>query len=345
MYAGGASGTVTIGLALFLIILSQKPNASETQEQPQPEPQRIEKPVTENAPPQTAVVLPPPPAAAVPEAPSDVKAQPAPLPTVVTATAPKPRRIERPPLKPRTVEKPAKTADVTPLKPRPQPMQAKTAPTPEPPPSPTPSPTPKQVARVPETTPSPTPLPTPAAQSAPVTVTQKSVKEGRALLKMLEIGKGPVIEIAWPQKSTDRARLYRLLTSCHGMQTAVLADNHRLFTADTAAGQSSNVNRDAVSGFIRKPSGALTDAERAVIRRIKARHNIGIGDTVRLFPRGVDAVMLGGLGQIVGPGYLKYKTIRARYALTGNRITVVDVRMDGANRSGGVTLPRTRRCD
>jgi hypothetical protein len=48
---------------------------------------------------------------------------------------------------------------------------------------------------------------------------------------------------------------------------------------------------------------------------------------VRLFPRGVDAVVLGGLGQIIGPGYLKYKTIRARYQLTRDRITVVDVRV------------------
>ena len=60
---------------------------------------------------------------------------------------------------------------------------------------------------------------------------------------------------------------------------------------------------------------------------------------MRLFPRGVDAVVLGGLGQIIGPGYLKYKTIRARYRLTRDRITVVDVRVDGAERSGHGPVP------
>lgn len=240
---------------------------------------------------------------------------------------------------------PVKTVDVTPLKPRPQPAPQKAAPTPEPPLVAEPvteskKAPPEGVARLPDAKPSATP----AAQSTPLTITQKSVKEGRALLKMLEIGRGPVIEVVWPQKSADRSRLYRLLTSCHGMKTALLTDNRRLFTADTAPGQSWNVNRDAVSGFIRKPSGVLTDTERAVIRRIKVRHGLETGDAVRLFPRGVDAVMLGGLGQIVGPGYLKYKTIRARYALVGDRITVNDVRVDGSARPGRIALPKINRC-
>ena len=57
-----------------------------------------------------------------------------------------------------------------------------------------------------------------------------------------------------------------------------------------------------------------------------------------------DAVMLGGLGEIVGPGYLKYTTIRARYQLSGDRVTVVDIRVDGVNRPGTVALPKTSRC-
>jgi len=348
MYAGTASGTVTIGLALFLIIMSQKPNASETQKHPPPETPAVEKATDKKtadkkALSQMAVVLPPPPAPAHPPAPAMVEASPA----VVVAAPPKPPRIQRLPLKPRAVEKAAETVEVTPLKPRPKPAPPEAAPTPEPKPVPAPEKVvpeqaaPKQVASVPRTKPNPST----AAQSTPVPVTRKTVKEGRALLKMLETGKGPVIEIAWPQKSADRARLYLLLTSCHGMQTAMLADGRRLYTADTAPGQTWNVNRDAVSGFIRKPAGVLTEAERSVIRRIRARHGIGAGDTVRLFPRGVDAVVLGGLGQIVGPGYLKYKTIRARYQLTGDRVTVINVRVDGADRPGRVALPRTSRCN
>jgi hypothetical protein len=343
MYAGTVSGAVTIGLALFLIIMSQKPNASETETQPPPEIPAVEKAEIKEPSTQTAVVLPSPPAAALPKVPAVMEA---PVPTA-TATAPTPPPYTRPPLKPRKPDTRPETVEVTALKPRPKPAPPEAAPTPEPKPVPAPEKVlpelapPEQVASLPETAPNPST----AAQSTPVSVTRKTVKEGRALLKILEVGKGPVIEIAWPRKSAERARLYRLLTSCHGMQTAMLADGNRLYAANTTPGQTWNVNRDAVSGFIRKPAGELTEAERSVIRRIRVRHGIGFGDTVRLFPRGVDTVVLGGLGQIVGPGYLKYKTIRARYQLTGDWITVVDVRVDGAERPGRVALPRTSRCN
>lgn len=342
MYAGTASGAVTVGLAFILIMMSQKPNATESQEQPQPETPAVEKTVTAPYPPQTAVVLPPPPAAESPEMPTPA------VPPIASpsSTEPAPLPIQRPALKPRPVTPTAKSVEVTPLEPRPQPAPPTASP-PEPSPkqdqqsAPAPEPAPpEQVASLPDATQSPDSKP----QSTPVTVTRKTVKEGRALLKMLEIGKGPVIEIAWPSKSADRSRLYHLLTTCHGMQTAMLVNNSRLYAVDTAPGQTWNVNRDAVSGFIRKPAGVLTEAERSIIRRIKSRHDIRTADTVRLFPRSIDAVMLGGLGQIVGPGYLKYKTIRARYQLSGDRITVVDVRVDGAERAGRIALPRSGRC-
>ena len=323
MYAGAASGAITLSLALFLIMLSQTPDASETQEPP-PEPAVVKAPPVKARLPQAAVILPPPPAAA--------------LPTRAQAQAQ--QETSRPPLKPRTVDASVDKVGITPLSLRPHPVPPKPAARPAPAPAAGPDkPPPKRVATPPETAASPSPT---AQLSNPVPVTRKMVKEGRALLKMLETGKGPVIEIAWPRRSADRSRLYFLLTSCYGMQTAMLADGQRLYAADTAPGQTWNVNRDAVSGFIRKPAGVLTHAERAVIHRITARH--GAGDTVRLFPRGVDAVMLGGLGEIVGPGYLKYTTMRARYQLSGDRVTVVDIRVDGVNRPGTVALPKTSRC-
>jgi len=74
----------------------------------------------------------------------------------------------------------------------------------------------------------------------------------------------------------------------------MLADGRHLYAADTAPVQTYNVNRDAVSGFIRKSAGVLTQTERAVIRRITARH--GVINPVRIFLRGVDAVLLDSLG-------------------------------------------------
>lgn len=168
--------------------------------------------------------------------------------------------------------------------------------------------------------------------------------EGRTLLKMLETGKGPVIEIAWPASAGERSRLYRLLNACHGMQTALLTDKSEIFSATGQPGAAWRVNRDAVSGFVRRPSGVLTKAEQAAIRQIKTHHGMHFGAPVRLFPRNVDATLLGGIGQIVGAGYLRHKTIRARYALAGDRVSVVDIRADGKALPGGIVLPRSRRC-
>jgi hypothetical protein len=139
-------------------------------------------------------------------------------PAMIVAAPPEPPRIQRLPLKPRP--KPAPPAAAPTLEPKPIPAPEKTL---------TEQATPKHVASGPRTKPN---LST-AAQSTPVSVTRKTVKEGCALLKMLETGKDPIIKIAWPQTSADRARLYRLLTSCHGMQTAMLADGRRLNAADT----------------------------------------------------------------------------------------------------------------
>lgn len=127
-------------------------------------------------------------------------------PAMIVAAPPEPPRIQRLPLKPRAVEKAAEMFEVTPLKPRPKPAPPAAAPTPEPKPIPAPKKTlteqaiPKQVASLPRTKPN---LST-AAQSTPVSVTRKTVKEGCALLKMLETGKDPMIKIAWPQTSADR---------------------------------------------------------------------------------------------------------------------------------------------
>lgn len=330
MYIGAASGAVTVGLALFLVIMSQNP-APPKADQPDPQKPVAEKTQAAIPVPQAAVRLPPPPAAAAP-APSAAPS-PVPAPPVADTGAP-----ERPPLKPRAAEVSVKTA---PLKPRPpiaaNPVEPKTEPPAEKPP--------ERIAKLPPERPATAPreqaFETPRESTI---VSRETMTEGRALLKMLEAGKGPVIEIAWPASAADRARLYNLLSACHGMQTALLSGNSGIFSAAGTPGTPHQINRDAVSGFVRRPSGMLTAAEQSVIHRIKSHHGMRFGDPVRLFPRAVDATMLGGLGEIVGAGYLRHKTIRARYQLSGDRIAVVDVRADGERRPGGIVLPRSRRC-
>lgn len=161
---------------------------------------------------------------------------------------------------------------------------------------------------------------------------------------MLEAGEGPAIEIAWPASPAARARLYRLFTRCYGMQTVLLHGLGNLYRSTGAPGTPWEVNRDAFSGFVRQPTGAMSSAERKLVAAIETHHALRNGSPVRIFPRSVDATLLGGIRQIVGKSYTGHRTIRARYLLSGNRISVVDVSADGTRRPGHVVLPTSRRC-
>ncbi len=65
---------------------------------------------------------------------------------------------------------------------------------------------------------------------------------------------------------------------------------------------------------------------------------------MRLFPRRVDAMLLGGLKNLVGGDYSKYRTILARYRLDGLGVSVLDIIADGRRLSGRIDLAAAARC-
>lgn len=188
-----------------------------------------------------------------------------------------------------------------------------------------------------------TPPPKPKKQ---VVASAQHKSTGRVLLRMLEHGKGPSIEIAWPQSADNRQRLYSVLTRCYGMQAAVLHHSKALFSADDPPGVSWKLNIDRFSGFLRSPQGADITAERDLFRNIARRHNLNDWTPVRVFPRTVDAVLLGGLEQLVGNQYGSAERIQAYYSLTPSGLTLQNIRVDGRSINGAVELPFSsrRRC-
>ncbi len=171
----------------------------------------------------------------------------------------------------------------------------------------------------------------------------KAATEGRTLLRLLEHGSGPVIEIAWPAAANIRERLYRHFRKCFGLRVAILAGEDRLFVASGAPGTPWRLNLDAFSGFMRQHGGGTRD-ERRELRHIRRLHAAAAGGAaVRIFPRHVDAVLLGGLGQIVGAGYEARKTIRATYGLRGGRVIVDGVSVDGRRMPGRIDLSSAMR--
>ena len=162
---------------------------------------------------------------------------------------------------------------------------------------------------------------------------------GGALLRMMEHGSGPDITIAWPSAASARSALYDELAGCLGMTTAVVGRNRKLFRAATSPGQPWVPNRDRYSGFMRQPQGYLAPDERQKANRIRARHNLsGSAPAVRLFPRAVDAALLGGLRRAIGPSYRDAKRITGRYRLDGGQVVITELRADGAAVSGRIVF-------
>lgn len=191
--------------------------------------------------------------------------------------------------------------------------------------------------------PEPRPLPPENPKPAAVKIDKTITAEGRTLLRLLEHGKGPTIEIAWPSRAAERARLFGYLRGCLGMRVALMDGDKGFYLASGRAGAVSELNLDLFSGFMRYPSGRRPAAENKLIATIRARHNNSGAVPVRLFPRSVDAALLGGLNKAVGTSYSAAKYIQARYRRVGRGLYIADIRVDGRAVAGKILLSN-RRC-
>jgi hypothetical protein len=308
---GKTASAVSLGLSLALAVLLVVMTATAEPGPPAP-PAHTEPPRDESREPEAArrepglaaVYLPPPPQVAPPPAPV---AEPAVTPPAPPAP-PAPEALPEPPLEPAVTETPVPEVVVAAAPPPPIPQ------TPEPPP--------------PQATPEPSP--------APIAITPDSIREGRALLRLLERGEGPDIEIAWPAGAADRADLYRLFSDCFGMRTVIMSAGGEMYGAGA-------FNSDRYSGFVRQPTGGLSAGERTRVYAIRDRHGVNEGRVLRLFPRRVDAILLGALQRIAGDRFDKGVRIRARYDATANGVRVDDIEVDGRTVSEIIVLPYTAR--
>jgi len=176
-------------------------------------------------------------------------------------------------------------------------------------------------------------------ERAPVRPIDKDiVAEGRVLLHLIAEGKGPSIEIAWPDSAPERADLYRRLTRCHGLETVLVGDGGALYADDGANGKAWQFNRDAFSPFMRLVSGPLAPAEQDLVRAIRGRHGV-TGAVARILPRIVDAGIVGSLFQLSGKGVGEQVSISARYGFDRAGVLVDDIAVDGTPVAGVLRVP------
>ena len=169
---------------------------------------------------------------------------------------------------------------------------------------------------------------------------RQSMASGRVLLRMLEHGRGPTIDIAWPETRRKRQKLYRVLRDCYGMTPTLLVKNRYLYSLEERPGQAWKPDSDRYSGILRSPIGKTIPEEREMFRNIAARHALSQWRPVRIFPRNIDAVMLQGLRKLIGNKYSSATRVRAYYSLQAGRGLILgSIEVDGGAVAGTVRIP------
>ena len=205
------------------------------------------------------------------------------------------------------------------------------------------------MALVPAKRPAPAPAPPKLPQTSPSQIVPPlaapSLAQGRALLRILEHGTGPEIDFAWPESPGSRNALFALLSRCYGMQVVLLDGANRLYRLADPAGRPWAPNIDRISGFSRRIGGLSAAGERDLVSRLRRRHK-GIINArpIRLFPRAFDGALLGGLAHLIGKRAADLQSLSARYRMQGERLWMVDVRVNGKSVPGGVDLSPVAAC-
>jgi hypothetical protein len=350
------TGSAAVNGLMAIILLAWLADTAIPSQTP---PQR-EKPAVEEPAPK-----PPPAAKPVREEPIVVELPPPPRPKVETQAKAAPVTPATPkfvPLRPSTVRDPEPPAKIVALAPRAEVGKAKITPAPKPlharkEPSPKRQPVKAEPVERRESGPDRKAFADARAEAkarsearahtyesakAEVEVTKRSVRNGRHLLRILEHGEGPAIEIAWPGSRAERERLHGVFRRCYGMRLALIDATGGLYLDEGPRGSRWQVDLDRFSGFVRRPSGQITAAESRDAARVARHHRrLPATDPVRVFPRATDAALLGGIAQALGDEYRAAKAITAAYRLRGSRVAVVGLRVDGRPVAGGIDLSRS----
>jgi hypothetical protein len=150
------------------------------------------------------------------------------------------------------------------------------------------------------------------------------------------IGEGGLdMEIFWPPTAQQSEYLYKVMTQCFGMQSAVIDDEGDLFFI-------SGKDRGSYTGFsplLRKIMQPAGRDEVKVINEIVQRNVIsGTYTPVRIFSKLVDARLVNGIAQMTGNVIHPQSVVRANYVIDQGRVYISNITHDGVRSSGRLLL-------
>ena len=163
---------------------------------------------------------------------------------------------------------------------------------------------------------------------------------GRVKLKVMELGKGPLIEIAWPPQQQAQSHLQRWMEQCADMEIALINGAGDLFIDTGERGKRWELNLDRYSGFVREVGRNSRIVDATKVASIRSKHGAAVQGAapVAVFSRKVDAQLLGGIGRIVGSRYMDSRKITARYVMKQGTPVVTALQVDGESVSGEIEL-------
>lgn len=186
--------------------------------------------------------------------------------------------------------------------------------------------------------PSITPLIHESGMNAPpleIHIQQADLLRGQQTLSRVAGEGGLDMEIFWPPTAQQSEYLYKVMTQCFGMQSAVIDDEGDLFFI-------SGKDRGSHTGFsplLRKIMQPAGRDEVKVISEIVKRNAIsGSYTPVRIFSKLVDARLVNGVAQMTGDVIHPQSVVRANYVVDQGRVYISNIRHDDIISSGRLIL-------
>ena len=147
-------------------------------------------------------------------------------------------------------------------------------------------------------------------------------------LDLLEKGKGPHIQIAWPQNPQEQAHIYQYLRDCSQMKTIVMSEKGLLYKLGGKKGQNWLIDTKKYSGFVRQTTHLQADEHYQIDLIKQFHHGLQNAQAVRIFPRESDAQLLGAISQLLPANHQANFSFQGEYAYINNQLTLTNIHIN-----------------
>ena len=161
------------------------------------------------------------------------------------------------------------------------------------------------------------------------------INKGMAILRETEQGKPLNFEIFWPQNHGQSEKLYNLLSSCYGMESALLDDQGNLYFPAKKKGRLPS----GFSPLLHQVKQAAAFREAQKLNALRERHSLNeTAVSLRVHRRTTHAALLSGLERLSSKPLSEFNSISARYEISGGELTISDIKFNNVSTSGSIAL-------